>query len=86
LGASQNIVLIKRLVSNLIYNLPKSLQRRDFHIPQIPPKEGLSHTTNPSKGGTFTYHKSLQRRDFHIPQIPPKEGLLHITSPSFGGI
>jgi hypothetical protein len=41
LGASQNVVLIKRLVSNLIYNLPKSLQRRDFHTLQVPPLEGF---------------------------------------------
>jgi hypothetical protein len=33
-GASQNVVLIKRFVSNLIYNLPESLQRRDFHLPE----------------------------------------------------
>jgi hypothetical protein len=52
LGASQNVVLIKRFVSNLIYNLPKSLQRRDFNLPkslqrrdfyilQVPPLEGF---------------------------------------------
>jgi hypothetical protein len=29
------------LVSNLIYNLPKSLQRRDFHTLQVPPLEGF---------------------------------------------
>jgi hypothetical protein len=40
-GASQNVVLIKRFVSNLIFNLPKSLQRRDFHILQVPPLEGF---------------------------------------------
>jgi hypothetical protein len=85
LGASQNVVLIKRFVSNLIYNLPKSLQRRDFHIPPIPPKEGFLHITNPSFGGILHITSPSFGGILHITS-PSFGGILHITSPSFGGI
>jgi hypothetical protein len=51
------------ILSFIYFNLPKSLQRRDFYILQIPPKEEFLHTTSPSKGGIFTYYKSLLWRD-----------------------
>jgi hypothetical protein len=66
LGASQNVVLIKRFVSNLIYNLPKSLQRRDFNLPKSLQRRD------------FNLPKSLQRRDFYILQVPPLEGFREV--------
>jgi hypothetical protein len=53
-------------VSNLIYNLPKSLQRRDFHTLQVPPLEGFREVKVPPLEG------------FREVKVPPLEGFREV--------